>query len=181
MFCPKCGTQLQDGAEFCPSCGAQLGQQQAQPQQGTQPSNNTPSAGSFDISKVTEKFVDSLKNIKSLGRWNIIMLIAAGVYFISTFFPYIKFIISQNFYQSANGGGILIMFVILISVLCSAILDNALAMIISGCALGGFSLLRWLANTELSSFYSLGFYLLLLSSIVVAVCGVMKYLEAKKK
>lgn len=29
MFCPKCGTQVNDGAPFCPSCGAQIGAQQA--------------------------------------------------------------------------------------------------------------------------------------------------------
>ena len=24
MFCPKCGTQVEDGAVFCPTCGAKL-------------------------------------------------------------------------------------------------------------------------------------------------------------
>ena len=39
MFCPKCGTTLQDGSQFCPKCGAQLGApapQQPAPQQPVQ-------------------------------------------------------------------------------------------------------------------------------------------------
>lgn len=29
MFCPKCGTKLDDDARFCPSCGAQVGERDA--------------------------------------------------------------------------------------------------------------------------------------------------------
>ena len=33
MFCPKCGTQLEDGARFCPTCGRQVnGAPAAQPE-----------------------------------------------------------------------------------------------------------------------------------------------------
>ena len=42
MFCPNCGSQLSDGAQFCGSCGYQLGgqsapQPEAQPQYQQQP------------------------------------------------------------------------------------------------------------------------------------------------
>lgn len=31
MFCPKCGTNVEDGKAFCPACGNPMAQQQAQP------------------------------------------------------------------------------------------------------------------------------------------------------
>ena len=38
MFCPKCGTQLEDGVKFCPSCGASI-----QPEQPESAVFETPS------------------------------------------------------------------------------------------------------------------------------------------
>ena len=37
MFCPKCGTQLQEGDRFCPTCGRQLGAKPAAPQEQAAP------------------------------------------------------------------------------------------------------------------------------------------------
>ena len=46
MFCPNCGTQVQDGGRFCPTCGAPLGpqptqqtQRRPQPQQYADPAS----------------------------------------------------------------------------------------------------------------------------------------------
>ncbi len=36
MFCPKCGSVVDENAPFCPNCGAALGQPQAQQQQQQQ-------------------------------------------------------------------------------------------------------------------------------------------------
>lgn len=38
MFCPNCGSQIEDGAQFCPECGTQMNAGTAQqPQQPQQP------------------------------------------------------------------------------------------------------------------------------------------------
>ena len=41
MFCPKCGTQVEDGAAFCPTCGAKLADTAGQETPET-PSEPTP-------------------------------------------------------------------------------------------------------------------------------------------
>ena len=41
-FCPKCGTQLEEGAKFCPSCGEPIAAAQAQPEQTQQQYQQTP-------------------------------------------------------------------------------------------------------------------------------------------
>lgn len=84
MFCPNCGTQLEDGALFCGSCGAKI----AAPAQtaATSSAASAPAApgrplvsfkiGNMDFSIVKE-------NIYFSG------LIAAVVAFIALFLPYL--------------------------------------------------------------------------------------------
>ena len=43
MFCPKCGTQVEEGSRFCQKCGAQVDQPTAPVQPTAVPSQTTPS------------------------------------------------------------------------------------------------------------------------------------------
>ena len=42
MFCPNCGTKLEDGAVFCTSCGVRIAQDTPTP---VQPEQNSPISG----------------------------------------------------------------------------------------------------------------------------------------
>jgi len=44
MFCPNCGSTLNDGATFCPSCGTRVGSTQAPATQASQPMQIQPAA-----------------------------------------------------------------------------------------------------------------------------------------
>lgn len=57
MFCPKCGTQLPDGAEFCSSCGSDLRKK---------------SAEAFPKNKQSKKELPDLDASKFNKRWTII-------------------------------------------------------------------------------------------------------------
>ena len=40
MFCPNCGTKLEDGAVFCTSCGVRIAQDTPTPVQPEQPADS---------------------------------------------------------------------------------------------------------------------------------------------
>ncbi|MCD8362815.1 MAG: zinc-ribbon domain-containing protein [Lachnospiraceae bacterium] len=45
MYCPKCGTQLQEGVHFCPSCGNRIGEEVRTEEEQKMPSECEPSSG----------------------------------------------------------------------------------------------------------------------------------------
>ena len=62
MFCPKCGTKLDDDARFCPSCGAQVGERDAA-------SGET----------VTQTTATAPKNVRTKGRGALIAAVVGAV------------------------------------------------------------------------------------------------------
>ena len=56
MFCPKCGTQVEDGAAFCPNCGSALDQ----PQTSTSESSTAPAASVPAAAKTSGMAIASL-------------------------------------------------------------------------------------------------------------------------
>lgn len=91
MFCPKCGTELKEGAKFCHSCGFTMGESQAAqaPQQPTQQPQANPNA-QFDINKV------------SVSQW--IFAGIAGFGAICTLLPWVT--VDLGFFGSASVGGL---------------------------------------------------------------------------
>ncbi len=75
-FCPKCGTQVDDGAAFCPSCGNVLGQQQA-PQGGFNPQSTVSKV--MDTADTTAEFdpadINQNKAMAILSYLGILVLI----------------------------------------------------------------------------------------------------------
>ena len=69
MFCPKCGTQLEDGSAFCAACGSPTGfssQPQADPPPGQAPAG--PSAARVATQGAIAFLKDYLKNPVAAAR-----------------------------------------------------------------------------------------------------------------
>lgn len=191
MFCPKCGNQLEDGASFCPSCGNQLNVQQAQPQQ--QVSGSSRSSGGFDFKSIKEDlnpkelFNSCVANlnpdrIKKFNKFQWIALGAAFFYWISMFFSYNSALglISVNYYSNASVFGILLTYVFILYVDFTAFADKAGAMIVSGGLLFLFTIFMCLATMEDYCSHQVGYYFMLISSLVTAGAGVWKMFDSKK-
>ncbi|MCD8248478.1 MAG: zinc ribbon domain-containing protein, partial [Lachnospiraceae bacterium] len=59
MYCPKCGTQLQEGAHFYPSCGNRIGEEVKTEEEQKMPSEREPSSGTGTL-KAGHEEADSL-------------------------------------------------------------------------------------------------------------------------
>ncbi len=90
MFCPNCGTQVQDGATFCPGCGTRLGSSTTpsyqspatpavrSPQPATLTHDPCPQCGSSDV--VWERWDVNLRRDMSHNTKAFLTLMASNVF-----------------------------------------------------------------------------------------------------
>ena len=189
MFCPKCGTQLQDGATFCASCGHQLN---AQPQQSAP--QKSAGSGGFDFKSIkedlnpkglSESFVANLK-IERITKFNKFQWIALGavfIYWISMFFSYNSALglITVNYYSNASTFAVILTYIFILLVDFTAFADKTGAMIVSGGILFLFTLFMCLVTMEEFCSHQFGYYFMLIASLAAVGAGVWKMLDEKKK
>lgn len=192
MFCPNCGTQLEDGALFCGSCGARI----AAPAQtaATSSAASAPAApgrplvsfkiGNMDFSIVKE-------NIYFSG------LIAAVVAFIALFLPYFTCKVdffgesakqSVNFFSGTTSNAVFITLVLLVYIAANLFGKKLFARITSYVALAFFIITLIGIKSDISDvldgleyfsdaikvYPSIGFYIELIAMIVMSFGSLIK-------
>lgn len=192
MFCPNCGTQLEDGALFCGSCGAKI----AAPAQtaATSSAASVPAApgrplvsfkiGNMDFSIVKE-------NIYFSG------LIAAVVAFIALFLPYLTCKVdflgekakqSVNFFSGTTSNAVFITLVLLVYIAANLFGKKLFARITSYVALAFFIITLIGIKSDISDvlggfeyfsdaikvYPSIGFYIELIAMIVMSFGSLIK-------
>lgn len=82
-YCPKCGNQVEDGANFCTKCGARLVFEQEvvdhAPQTNNQPNNGEPNSGQPNNSQPNNNQNKSSTDVKRILR-----LVAFALMIVST-------------------------------------------------------------------------------------------------
>ena len=196
MFCPKCGAQVPDGSPFCASCGAQLGQQQQVPMnQGSYQSNGEINQMDFNPVNMFNDFKKNIGDFKSLGIPYFLAIGGAALLLLSLVLPYVSAlgIISANLFSR----GFFYWFFLIIFALAtvfSAISKRSICVMASGALtfiwwiIGAATLKSALGVTKAQEAYysslitkSVGFWFLLISSLVIIGAGVWGFIEAKKK
>lgn len=181
MFCPNCGSELEEGSVFCGSCGTKINPEAATTA-ATAAAPGKPlcsfKIGNMDFSIVKE-------NIDILG------CAAALVAFISLFLPYLTCSVnlwgykekeSINFFSGTTGNAVFITLAIIVFIAASVFGKKFFAQI-TGYVTLAFVLITAIglggdiaeAKNELGGFSdaikaypSVGFYILLLASLVMA-------------
>lgn len=181
MFCPKCGTQLEDGSVFCGSCGTKIEQEAASAE--ASPAAGKPLAafklGNMNFQIVKEKI-------------DLIGLVAAVVAFISLFLPYytcsveawgLKEKESCNFFTGTTGISIFLLLAILAYIACNLFALKRQKQICGYVALAcvvftAIDLVQNIAEVKAAfSFYSsaikvypsIGFWIMLIAALVMGL------------
>lgn len=194
MFCPKCGAQVPDGSPFCASCGAQIGnaQQPQQPQMNQAGGNFNKIGGNapFDPQALVGDFTKNIKDIGNLGIPAFMMLGGAVVFLISLFLPYYSVL---GFSINLFDGGALHWLLAILVFLCTvfiAVTKQPLPMVVQGGIALVYSIFEWIFQSPDKSVslyvktvtsHGAGFYIMLISTLVICAGGVWAFLEAKKK
>lgn len=185
MFCPNCGSELEEGSVFCGSCGTRVAPEAA----ATTAAAPSKPLCSFKIGNMDFSIVK--ENIDFMG------CIAAVVAFISLFLPYVTCSVnflgykekeSINFFSGTTGNAIFITLAIIIFIAASVFGKKLFAQIagyvtlafvlITAIGLGGDisevkSKLGGFSDA-IKAYPSIGFYLLLLASLVMAFSWLIK-------
>lgn len=185
MFCPNCGSELEEGSIFCGSCGTRVVPEAAT---ATVPAPSKPLC-SFKIGKIDFSIIK--ENIDFLG------CIAAIIAFISLLMPY--FTCSVNFmgykekesfscFSQTTGDAVLITIIVVLFIAACVFGKKLLTQIfgyinlafvlIKAISLGGdLSKVKeelgvW--GDSIKAYPNVGFYLLLIASLVMAFSWLIK-------
>ncbi|MCR4589927.1 MAG: DUF4234 domain-containing protein [Lachnospiraceae bacterium] len=119
MFCPNCGSQVEDGVRFCPSCGADMG--------GAAEADNTASQNTAEDNVQQAETYSDYSNSQAVndggftGRGTsrnivvciILSIITCGIYCIYWMYVLNEEINSLSGEENATGGGMVILFSII--------------------------------------------------------------------
>lgn len=179
MFCPNCGTQLEDGAAFCSGCGTKI----------EAPKASSNALVSFNIGKVKFEIVKE--------KIDFIALVAAIVAFISLFLPYVgvsvkafgeKYSETAGMFEVSKGNAIFLLIAILAFIVIDVFGFQFIAKIV-GYVPFAFMLISVLslahdlkeAKEELGGFSdyvktypAVGFWFLIISTAVIAFSWAIK-------
>ena len=184
MFCPNCGAKLDDDALFCGECGTKIAAPQAAATTAA-PASQAPASskplvafkiGNMNFSIVKEKI-------------DFIGLIAAVVAFIALFMPYFTVSAKQsfNFFSGSGSNAVFLLIVILVYIAANLFGMKRFAQV-AAYALLAFVLITIISikgsiadvtgyssyGISAKAYPSIGFYLLLLSSLVMSFSWLIK-------
>lgn len=192
MFCPNCGTQLEDGALFCGNCGAKIAapaQTAATSSAASAPATPGKPLVSFKIGNMD--FSIAKENIYFSG------LIAAVVAFIALFLPYLTCKVeifgekakqSFNFFSGTTSNAVFITIVLLVYIAANLFGKKLFARITSYVALAFFLITLIGIKSDISDvlgdfgyfsdavkvYPSIGFYIELIAMVVMSFGSLIK-------
>ena len=202
MFCPHCGNNIADDTKFCPFCGASTGASDAAaPQTNPTTSYSDP----YAPQNTTNTPPSYMPNFNAAGLaktpkakyTNVVAVVAAIVFFISMFFPFIS-ASAMGYTQSATfmdciGTGdpllvIMILFMIVIIILQIAKAPQAASIVLAAISLVFLLIEIGVANSTVGDYasygvsvsYSFGFWLMLLAHIAILASGPIHKAVVKK-
>ena len=123
MFCPNCGSRVDDGTKFCPSCGADIGAAEA----AEETVNTAEDTGAADNVQQAETYTD-YNNSQAVNDGDFVMgsgtnrnivlcivfsIITCGIYVIYWMYVLNEEINSLSGENNATGGGLVILFSII--------------------------------------------------------------------
>lgn len=208
MFCPHCGNNIADNTKFCPFCGASTGASDAAAPQtnpttsytdpyAPQNTTNTPPQPSTPPSYMPNFNAAGLAKTPKAKYTNVVAVVAAIVFFISMFFPFIS-ASAMGYTQSATfmdciGTGdpllvIMILFMIVIIILQIAKAPQAASIVLAAISLVFLLIEIGVANSTVGDYasygvsvsYSFGFWLMLLAHIAILASGPIHKAVTKK-
>ncbi|HIW15123.1 MAG: zinc-ribbon domain-containing protein [Acutalibacteraceae bacterium] len=214
MFCPHCGNSIADNTKFCPFCGASTGASDAAAPQtnptasysdpyasqaptNTPPTYTPPQQPSTPPSYMPNFNAAGLAKVPKAKYTNIVAIIAAVVFFISMFLPFISasamgFTQSATFMDCIATGDpllvIMILFMIVIIILQAAKAPQAATIVLAALSLIFLLIEVGVANSMVSDYssmgvsvsYSFGFWLMLLAHIAILASGPIHKAVVKK-
>ena len=201
MFCPHCGNSIADNTKFCPFCGASTGASDAAAPQtnptasysdpyasqaptNTPPTYTPPQQPSTPPSYMPNFNAAGLAKVPKAKYTNIVAIIAAVVFFISTQ--------SATFMDCIATGDpllvIMILFMIVIIILQAAKAPQAATIVLAALSLIFLLIEVGVANGMVSDYssmgvsvsYSFGFWLMLLAHIAILASGPIHKAVVKK-
>lgn len=202
MFCPHCGNNIADNTKFCPFCGASTGASDAAAPQ-TNPT--TSYADPYAPQNTTNTPPSYMPNFNAAGLaktpkakyTNVVAVVAAIVFFISMFMPFVSASAmgvtqSASFVDTISSGDpviiLMILIMVVIIILQAAKAPQAVTIVLAAISLICLLAEVAIANDAVSQYtsygvsvsYSFGFWLMLLAHIAILASGPIHKAVVKK-